>query len=261
MKYFEKFDSLTKFRQAIDSRPINPIFQNRTLASVSGSRYFTGTESYDEASALMANGDNTNLDKINSVHIDGTIKDSRKFLSKIEKSICGCMPNVPAYINGVPQNMFNFRRVQRSTKIVNVVINGTVSADVATSDIVKVAARIASVISSVEKRGLRANLYVTFASKRDNDNVGVLICLKKSSAPLNLLNIAYPLINPSMLRRHFFKFLETCPVRIAKGYADGYGRPSECNDEVRKIVPDAHIMSFAELLNADTQVICDKLTK
>lgn len=261
MRYFEKFDSLTDFQRAIDSRSINPVFKDLPLSSQTGTKSFTSTESYEEASKLMICGDASNLDKIKSANISGLKSNDKSFAMQIERAVCGCTPNVPAYINGIPTSMLNFRKIQKSTKIINIAVSGSVSFDIEASDVINASASIASIISSIERKGFRVNLYVSFGASEQRDNIGVLIRIKKSSSPLNMLNIAYPLINPSMLRRHFFRYIETYPNKISSDFLWGYGRPSDCNDEIKKAIPDIHILTLRELLNTDTQDICNTLIK
>ena len=68
--FAETFPSLEVFLRTIDSRPMNKVFaDDETECSKTGSKSFTTTKNYEEASELMLHGDNTNLDKL--VAVDG----------------------------------------------------------------------------------------------------------------------------------------------------------------------------------------------
>lgn len=239
MVHTEIFDSLQSFADTVNKRKVNQTFKNSPYALVSqveGDIQKYGTESFSEANNMLNTGDNSNLSKLKSANIKSISHSSDyiKNMLKIEKNVCGCLPNIPLYLIGAPNNMLNFKRTQTKSKVINILVNIAVSYDVTAKEIVEAGANIASVVRELEKNGIRVNLYVSCFSKKLNDYIGFVANIKKSSAPLNMLNITYPLINPSMLRRHFFRYIETVPVKIDKGYTENYGHVTSFNTMLKQ---------------------------
>lgn len=259
MIFTEIFDNLQSFASTLSKRDVNNTFKryvSRLSSQTEGNREYTGTSSFLEADNLINKGDNSNLSKLKSVNIKSIShsSDYAKNMLKIEKNVCGCVPNIPLYLIGTPNNMLNFKRAKAKSKVLNLVVNAAVPGNVEAYEIIEAGSNIASIIKEVEKMGIRVNLYVSFFSKSKEDYLGVLINIKKSSAPLNMLNISYPLINPSMLRRHFFRYIETAPVDINKSITTGYGQAVLFQDML-KIEPklnrfkDSVIINIQEMIN------------
>lgn len=230
MVYFETFDTLQEFASTINKRKINSTF--KTVENCKSQREsernteITGTASYPDADSLLFSGDNENLAKLKRANVKSMMhsNDYTANMLKAQKHVCGCLPNIPLYLIGVPNNMLNFKRAPAKSKIINILVNIAVSYDITANQIIEAGANISSIIRELEKNGIRVNLYASCFANRKNDYIGFVINLKKSSAPLNMLNITYPLINPSMLRRHYFKFVETIPAKISSKFVGSYGQ-------------------------------------
>lgn len=227
MVFFETFDTLQNFADTVNKREVNQTFKNspyELVSQVEGDIQKYGTESFLEANNLLYTGDNSNLSKLKSANIKSiSSNDYTKNMLKIQKQVCGCLPNIPLYLIGAPNNMLNFKRTPVKSRILNLVVNLAVSHKTTTNEIIEAGSNIASIIKELEKNNIRVNLYIACFLTSKTDYIGVLINVKKSSAPLNMLNIAYPLINPSMLRRHLFRYIETVPAKINKEYTKYYG--------------------------------------
>lgn len=238
MVFFETFDTLQNFASTINKREINEVFKycKTPTSQIKGHAESLGTDSYNEADGLLNLGDGSNLTKLKNVNIKDVMhtNDYAKNMLKVEKQVCGCLPNIPLYLIGAPNNMLNFKRTPVKSKVLNLVINTSISCDVSGDDIITAGSNVASIVKELEKNGIRVNLYVSCFSSAGNDFVGMLVNIKKSSSPLNMLNIAYPLINPSMVRRHFLRYIETCPVKISSRYVKGYGRPVLFQDMLKQ---------------------------
>lgn len=260
MIFTEIFDNLQSFSNTINKRVVNETFTTHAeilVSQVEGRSEKLGTASFSEAEKLLLSGDNANLNKLKSVNVKSLSHSNEytKNMLKIEKNVCGCLPNIPLYLIGTPNNMLNFKRSKVKNKVLNLVVNAGVTYDVECEQIIEAGANIASIIKKLERNNIRVNLYVSFFTKtRGNDYLGVLINIKKSSAPLNMLNISYPLINPSMLRRHFLRYVETVPAKIDKSIVKTYGQPVMFNDML-KLEPklnrfkDSVIINIQEMIN------------
>lgn len=232
MEYVEFFDSLQSFSETINSRPTNKPFKDyygdypNSMREGDCHTKFSGTESFAEADKLMLGGDYESLKKLKEVNLQTTIKRDSVYKTQVRKSVCGSLPNVPLYLRGVPTNMLDFRKTKVPGRTVNLIVNNAVSSEESAENIVRVGALIAASIKDIEEKGIRVNLYIvkTLRGESSKDRIALVIRLKKAESPLNMLNIAYALINPSFNRRHCFRFLETIPVKeIESCFVAHYG--------------------------------------
>ena len=235
---YNKFDSLEAFSRWLQSTPQTA--KGKELnKSIKNSFSFTGTTSFEEAQNLLKYGDKVNADKIaatiRKIKAQGKGNSTR---NSLYNSPCGFMPVVPKVLAGDPQNMLAIKKQRyNSTKVLNVVYNITVSGDNKKEQLFKTAAKVANVIASLEKNGYRVNLYVCFSVRsayEESLKAISIIKIKDSGKYLDTLRIAYPLINPSFLRRHLFAYLERLENYVL-GW-EGYGYP--LNDDVaQKYIP------------------------
>ena len=265
--FAETFPSLGAFLNTIDSRPTNKVFvDDKTECSKTNGESFTTTKSYEEASGLMIHGDSTNLDKLVAVDgVDLSQLRGEKKVNRQQKSVCGGFPLVPVYLTGVPKNMLASKKITTKTKVINIIYNISVPGSLEASSIVKAGANMVSIIRYLEKNGIRVNLYTIWATwnKETCHRCAFFVKIKDAGAPLNLLNIAYPLINPSMLRRHGFRWLETIPTKIPKSYTYGYGSPVSgaiIPDCAKKLV-DGTLLDTYTLLNKDSKTVINQIIK
>ena len=235
---FDKFDSVEQFSNWLQSTPQTA--KGKELnKSITNSFSFTGTTSFEEAQNLLKYGDKVNADKIAStirkIKAKGKGNSTR---NSLYNSPCGFMPVVPKVLAGDPQNMLAIKKQSyNSTKVLNVAYNATVSGSTSKESILKTAAKVANVIASLEKNGYRINMYVCLSVCSPYDDrikAIAIIKIKDSGKYLDTLRIAYPLVNPSFLRRHIFAYLER--LDGYKLVRNGYGYPLD-DDEAKKYIP------------------------
>lgn len=215
--FLEKFESISDFQRAINTREVNEFYKH-LLSSENASKTFTGTESYEEAEKLLSYGDKSISSKL--VECNGKRMNETK-KSTIYNSPIGFVPNVPNYLSGRPDNMFAVKtQTYKSCKVLNVCVNSAVAYSVETKDIIAFNKKLLNVVYTLEKRGYRLNMYVgVVAEFSKSNNIGAcFIKVKDSGKLLNVTNVAYPLCNPSFLRRHFFKWAETNGKTFSKNY-------------------------------------------
>ena len=234
---YNKFETVEAFSNWLQTTPQTKMgsFLNE---SITNSFRFTGTKSFKFADDLMKFGDKENADKINAtirkIKAQGNGNETR---NKLYNSPCGFLPVVPKVLAGDPQNMLAIKKQRyNSTKVLNIVYNITVSGGNKKESLFETAAKVANVIASLEKNGYRVNLYVCFSVKsryNENSKAISIIKIKDSGKYLDTLRIAYPLVNPSFLRRHFFAYLERL-----EGYelGEGYGIPLK-DELAQKYIP------------------------
>jgi hypothetical protein len=261
--YSEIFSSLKNLSDTINSRKMNEVFVNaKREDSNTNDSIFTGTKSYEESDKLMLSGDSTNLDKLESVKgIDVTKIAGVQKRNICTKSIAGGFPIVPVYLAGVPKNMMAAKKIETKSKVISLIYNKSVDCSIPAENIINAGAKLVSIIKYIESKGIRINLYLASKTIKNGQILSFAIKIKDSGAPLNVLNIAYPLINPSIIRRQFLKFIETCPIEIDKYFPYGYGHPTEIikTDDICKKIGTTNVLSFSEINNKSTDEIANQL--
>lgn len=185
------------------------------------------TKDYAEANDLLLYGDKATAKKIN----DGGLAKVRCEISKdmvkreIYTSVVGFAPNVPAYLAGSPASMIAIKQKTIREKVINIHYNVATSWQVKSDDIIDVASRFLSALCKIEAGGLRINLTCGFAVRNHSKTQMTtnVVKIKDSKEKLDVLKVAYPLVHPSMQRRHCFRFLEVTEG-LDSDFSDGYGR-------------------------------------
>ena len=215
--FLEKFESISEFQRAINTRKVDRFYKNR-MSSENNGKEFTGTESYEEAENLLLCGDKSiaaQLVECNGKRMNETKKNT------IYNSPVGFVPNIPNYLSGRPDNMFAVKtQTYKSCKVLNVCVNAITKCIVESEDILAFNKRLLNVVYTLEKRGYRLNLYVgaTLYFECTNNVGACFIKVKDSGKLLNVTNVAYPLCNVSFARRHIFRWIETARKTFSRSY-------------------------------------------
>lgn len=229
--YIHEFSSIGQFYDYICKTPLNNTFRWKTLSSskTSESKYtFTGTHSFEEASDLLRNGWDDMAQKLNTKLV-AECKIAPTMKRKQVLGVAGYQPVVALYLAGVPTNMVNTQLVQVKSKIVNITKSVNYNCGVDTDTIIKESIKAMQVVKQLESQGYRVNLSIALGTNADGRNVISKVCIKRANEKLNVSKLAFPMVHPSMLRRLFFRFIETCPD-VTSGYAYGYGSPVSYRD-------------------------------
>lgn len=246
MKYINyNFENVTSFLKFIGSRKESSVFSGRYLHSYEGDKSFTGTASYEDATNLLKYGDKDKLKMIKkSLEKIQAKGNGHKTRRKVKTSIVGCVPHIPNYLQGMPECMIDIVKTKiKSSKVLNIVYNLSIPCSVKTEDMSIAGAKILSYVASLEAQGYRVNLHVLWGTSTKDECVYSLIRIKSSDQYADLLKMAYPLVNTSMVRRHFFRYLEVCGVEDEKMYC-GYGRPLRDLQEIKKLVKFDYYFDF-----------------
>lgn len=198
---------------------------------------FTGTHSLKEAYDLLLGGDEElfkkfkTLKKISVEKILGNVINR----PKSKNDVVGYQANVPQYLLGIPTNMINQEPKRTSQKVLNIIINLTVSCGVDRQHIQKVGSLYTQVLDLLEKAGYRVNLYIMQAEESNNYYYYSLVRIKTDKEPLNIKKCIFPIMHPSMHRRIFFKWEEVCDTEN-EITDDGYGRPYTDTQGIKKVL-------------------------
>lgn len=199
--------------------------RNGGYSSIEGSYEFTRTHGFSEACELLKSGWEEGTKRLKD-----KLETKEKSVSTKQKTvydIAGFQCSVPRYLQGIPTNMINKKTVSQKNKVVTINKNISYSAFVSADKITNECAKVLELINNLENNGYRVNLNIivgtTVANEDNKYEDYVKICVKQASQRLNLKQVAFPVMHPSMLRRIFFALME----RYEEGYnfANGYGRP------------------------------------
>lgn len=198
------------------------------------SQNFSGTESFEAAQELLDNGDATLSRMImeQAVSIKAKSKTGCMRSNGIVNSPQGFVPNIGAYMTGHPNNMVNIRQTFKPmSKVLSIVYNISVNCRITTNQMISAATKVACAISTLEAKGYRVNVYVgsytrNYHSRAKKNAGGFIMKIKDAGKPLDPLRIAYPLANPSMLRRHGLAFLERVDFKLPSDYGTPSSVPS-----------------------------------
>ena len=254
-RYFDIYDNIYEFSKFLTTKGRK---SGRGNSSETGSYDFTGTHSFEEAMELMTYGDEEILKKVLKEQSDLKIS---KLLGNVtnrqnyENNVYGCVPNVPAFLQGNPMNMINVKINRPSHKIVNIVLNMTCSAGISKDKILKTGVKFLTIIDILEQKGYRCNLYAGVSSKDCDVHYHMLVRVKTDREPLNKKKICFTIANPSFLRRIFFRWCEVFDFK--KNITYGYGSPvktEKCvEDFKRNLKNDFIIWNYQD----DDTIECD----
>lgn len=223
-----EFDSLNDFYNYIIKTPLNDSFRWNKLNSVSGSKKFTQTESYEEAVELFKSGWSDIATKLVKKLKDIECSTKPTMKPKTTLSVCGYQAVVPLYLQGVPNNMVNKKLMPVKQKIITLNKSIGYSAKIKSEQIIDESIKTLQIIKKLESQGYRCNLNIVVGVSESDffkgKNFILKIKIKSSNEKLNISKLAFPLVHPSMLRRLFLRFVEVHPT-ITKGFTLGYGHP------------------------------------
>lgn len=259
---YKKFNSLSEFENYLQMNETQDAFKAYPASQRQENEYgsFYTTTTWEKAEELLLHGDKANAEKIER---GGISKERAKIRltanrRQIFSDVSGFAPHVPNYIAGVPTAMLNARQIKVKQKVVTLVYNVSVNGDVSGIDMQDVAIKMLSAIMRVEASGVRINLYVCDISDSSRQQIGWLLRIKSSGQHLDVLKTAYPLTNPSMLRRHSFRFTEITKG-VHKSFAGGYGSANRRADDLLKAcdLRDAKVLSYYKMRGQTS----DEITK
>lgn len=231
-----KWDSVSQFSRYLAKTPTSGVFKSKDdLLSRSDDYDFHHTYSWDEADNLLRTGDReffkkmTAREKMRGMKGTGIASKPQYFTD-----VCGFVPHVPNYVMGLPNNMINKKVVRyKSSKVVTVMYNPSVHCGIKTDEMIDAAIKVMDFVLSLEREGYKVNLYIIQGSSKGNESITNIVRIKASEDYTDKLKLAYPMINPSMFRRHFVRCMEVSGL-TNKDFVDGYGRPLMDKTETEK---------------------------
>lgn len=249
-----EFSSLKEFYDYICNTPLNDTFRHRKLSSSKNYEgNWHGTKSFEEATDLFKNGWQVGAEeltkKLKSVATHSEVENVYKNVM----SVCGYQAVVPLYLQGVPNNMINKKIVATKQKVITINRVLVASCAVSSETLKRESVKCFQIIRKIEASGVRVNLNLMIST----GHACAKIRLKSAGEKLNISKLAFPLVHPSMLRRLYFRFVETYPT-IPKSYAYGYGRVPK--EKEFKAVSEKNEIVLPTLLAGTDESEIEKLT-
>lgn len=234
-----EFGSIHEFVDYITKTPPNDSFRYESLSSSASDRGWHGTRSFEEASDLLKHGWPDMAEKLNTkLKAEGKMEPA--YVSKIVYDVQGFQPIVPLYLQGVPTSMASRKKIVMKQKVVTINKDISYSGSTSIDTIMEESIKAFRIIKRLESQGYRVNLNVCLGTKRwpsssdsTSEQYYVRIRVKSANEKLNVSKLAFPLVNPSMLRRILFRFIEVYPL-VSKGFVSGYGYPANDKDIKRE---------------------------
>ncbi len=218
------FDSLGSLRSFLETHKVNKVFAGRNLDSQNTSKdtyNFTGTHSYEEAMDLFTNGWHAEskvlTEKLSAMKIDKNYKE------KMSYDVVGFQASVPRYLQGIPTNMINKKKVVQKQKIITITKNCSYLASVSAEAIQKSSILALHLIRTLEARGYKVNVNYLNVTAGTKQALITKIKLKSANERLNISKLAFPLVHPSMMRRIMFRYREVLPELTDMRFAGDYG--------------------------------------
>ena len=258
-----KFDNIFSFVDYCDKAPENNVFKNETSSSQRKGGSWAGAESWEQAHDFLKNGDAKSMSKVNDYYVTFT-KQATATAPRFRAAVAGAMPIVPAFLAGSPKSMLARQQAKTRAKVLTVVYNVCADAGQDAETLARTGAKFLAAVNAIEKSGCRLNIYMAVCAEESKENVTFAVRVKTDGQRLNLMQIAYPLVNPSFLRRHFFKVIETNDKITSEYWPSSYGHPVHGTNGENAIKNagmkfDAYL-DYYEAKNMDTAQIIKKIT-
>ena len=193
-----------------------------------------GTASYAEAEDLLLHGWDYMAKELKS-KIDVNMR-LTGHTQRPAYSVAGYQACVPRYLQGLPDSMIYSKRVLKKEKVITINKSVSYSCNVKQSQIVKESVKVLNAINELESKGLRVKLNIVWKVKdrRKTYSYVIKVNVKQPSQRLNIKQIAFPLVHPSMLRRIFLRTMEVEKWCNGKGFYNGYGAPDNTTENITK---------------------------
>jgi len=201
------FQSVQAMLRYIENGSFNDNFFHR--ASEIGDYEFSLTESYNEAHDLCKRGALPDeIEKANEM-IDELKQTKIYTIPKRYSNFVGFAPNVPAYLQGNPKNMYDIRKEKR--KKIDVYYGAESSGRTSTDDIYLKGITTMGLIKLLEENGFNVNLKFFAALENGKQRFLTRLLLKEEKERLDIASSFVPMCHPAFSRRIVPRLLEITP--------------------------------------------------
>ena len=229
--YITEYNSLNEFLTDITSKPNNRFFASRheseAYESPDRSMKWYNTSNFTEATQLLTHGWDAAAGKLAAKVKLTNATSTAVRSSKPAYGVVGSQASVPRYLQGIPTNMVSRQMTYAKQKVVTITKGIAYNWRWSPEAILAECVKALQIIQSMENGGQRVRLNVLWciSDRAGTHHTACKVCVKHPDERLNLSKMAFALAHPSMVRRMFFKWLET-DTFTEYDMGDYYGRPS-----------------------------------
>ena len=229
--FITEYNSVGEFIADINSKPNNKFFKDRKSSQRRDTDNWYATPDYNRAMYMVTNGWDAAAEKMaNKVKMTSTVSGVVRS-SKPTYGVIGSQASVPRYLQGIPTNMVSRQSTYSKQKVVTITRGISYNWRWSTDRMLEEGIKALQVIQSMENGGQRVRLNVMWAVSNGRYHTICKVCVKQPDERMNISKMAFALAHPSMLRRFFFKWLET-DTFTAYDMGEFYGHPS--NREIKE---------------------------
>ena len=145
----------------------------------------------------------------------------------IENSVAGFLPDVPAYLAGVPDNMMAMAEtgIVAVSPIISIGVPNA-SGGVGGESIMNRGIAIVTLVDALESQGYRVEVHTALGCKGFNDQTlcDATVIIKQANEPWNPNSMAFGMGHPALIRRLGFAVRERCEGSVnctRRGYGIG----------------------------------------
>lgn len=239
-----EYQSIHEFISYIKNAKPNETFKNsfdrRSEVEDAERTRFTGTQSMQEALDIFSNGWDNGTEKLSHIFRE---KVRANDIQKVRRNVVGVQGYqaiVPLYLMGQPESMVSSVLKPMKQKVVTIDKDISYHGGISSDDIFEYSANALRIVHSLEGQGIRCNINVILGTEASGKKYIVKVRIKSANERFNIHKMSFPLAHTSMLRRFYFKWIETYPG-IPIGYKHGYGHPSS-DETLRRAFKDDYII-------------------
>ena len=251
-KLIKTYNSVAALAATLEGEPL----KNNSISTKSAKALFdfAGVSTIAEAKTLLEDGDANAAAKIKAAgDIVAPPKDSKP---QLRNSVVGCLPNVPNYLKGVPTAMYQIHTTARKKPVVDIYVEATIYDGIDEKALASKCNMLANAIAATELAGYRVNLFavcLTQSNKRSRNMCGLCVNIKEADAPLNLLNIAFPLTNKAFCRAIYLRWIDVNANFDASGKYSYYGNTCSTSEIKNAFNVNGLLLSMRDLVRYDTK--------
>lgn len=225
--WITEYDSVGEFITDINSKPNNTFFKDRheSQNKENHDNGWYASRDYARATYMLNTGWDSAAQKMAKKVKMTNGASSQVRSSRPAYGVVGSQASVPRYLQGIPTNMVSRQMTYSKQKVVTINKGISYNSGWKSDDIIRESVKALQIIQSMENAGQRVRLNVMWSVSQNGYHTVCKVCVKKPEERMNISKMAFPLAHPAMLRRFFFKWIETDTFT---GYdmGWGYGYPS-----------------------------------
>lgn len=210
---FHRFDSYREYVSLVAEATVHPDanYCNPKEGSRTKNSKFTGTKDFPEAIKTAREGWDYGLDQLPIK--DGLLADAGIYMNN---SVAGALPNIPAYIDGQPEDMFMFNdTTDYNLPELTIYVQLRYNSGWSVREALEYCDNVMQIVNELQSTH-RLEVIGVF-DKNTRQRFITWITLKSFDEPMVLNNLAFA-FHPSFFRRLHFAHCESLPH-----YIDGYG--------------------------------------